>query len=451
MKIDVLHFKQLLDSDDKLFKFIDSIVSYPSLKAQYYHDINDIRLSSKHLTRKDIRNKKEEIKEVYKNGKKNNIELLDSINECAKDTVILESYPASRISETINIIKEIVEKRCCKIHKFFQSDMKRFNKLKQKPILYVRNLTKYYKSKKVPTIDALNFDVYPGEFHAFIGANGAGKTTTIKSLIGSYYKWSGTILIDGKPNISEEAKRQICYIPEKANFPERFSAISYLKWMVMLSGVSQKQAKELAEKKLKEMNMWNLRNRSPNTFSSGQQKKILLAQSLVCDPKMIIMDEPVANLDPKARIEFFDTLLDLVKQGKSIFASSHVLAELDIYADSLTILDGGKIKYSGKKEALLSKYNVDEYLIDVDKKQKEKFNKIMKKMKINVCYDKTKKCNLLKISDPKSVIKLQEELSKKKIYVNLFKRNYPNLTDIYEDMIIYGSRDTMKETLDNKK
>lgn len=219
----------------------------------------------------------------------------------------------------------------------------------------------------------------------------------------------------------------------------------------MLSGISQKQAKELAEKKLKEMNMWNLRNRSPNTFSSGQQKKILLAQSLVCDPKMIIMDEPVANLDPKARIEFFDTLLDLVKQGKSIFASSHVLAELDIYADSLTILDGGKIKYSGKKEALLSKYNVNEYLIDVDRTQKEKFDEIMKEMKIDVCYDNKKKCNLLKIPDPKLVIELQEELSKKKIYVNLFKRNYPDLTDIYEDMIIYGSRDTMKETLDNKK
>ena len=99
----------------------------------------------------------------------------------------------------------------------------------------------------------------------------------------------------------------------------------------------------------------------------------------------------------------------------------------------------------------MSKYNVDEYLIDFDRKQKDKFDEIMKEMKIGVSYDNTKKCNLLKISDPKLVIKLQEELSKNKIYVNLFRRNYPDLTDIYEDMIIYGSRDTMKETLDNKK
>ncbi|MBQ6280085.1 MAG: ABC transporter ATP-binding protein [Mycoplasma sp.] len=323
--------------------------------------------------------------------------------------------------------------------------------MKNKPILYVRNLTKYYKTKKIPTIDALNFDVYPGEFHAFIGANGAGKTTTIKSLIGAYYKWSGTILIDGKINESEEAKRQICYIPEKANFPERFSAFSYLKWMIMLSGIKEAEAKKMTEKKLKEMNMWNLRNRSPNTFSSGQKKKILLAQSLICNPKMIIMDEPVANLDPKARLEFFDTLLELVKQGKSIFASSHVLAELDIYADSLTILDGGKIIYSGKKEALLNKYNVNEYLINPGEGYEKAFLKIIKKCKYNCKYSKLKKCYVVEIIAKDDVIKLQKELSDKKIYVKLFKRNYPDLTDIYEDMIIYGSRDTMKEELENKK
>ena len=447
MKINVAQFKQLLNSDQALFKFIDNVESFPSLKAQYLHDINNIHLSSKHLTHADVKNERKSIKQIYKLKINSNKELLNSINECANNPLILKSYSNKKITETVNMIKEIIEKRCCKVHKYFQSDLKRFKGLKQKPILYVRNLTKYYKSKKIPTIDGLNFDVYPGEFHAFIGANGAGKTTTIKSLIGSYYKWSGTILIDGKRNVSEEAKRQICYIPERANFPERFSAFSYLKWMVMLEGVSEAKAKEMTKVKLMEMNMWNLRNRSPNTFSSGQQKKILLAQSLVCDPKIIIMDEPVANLDPKARIEFFDTLLDLVKHGKSIFASSHVLAELDIYADSLTILDGGKIKYSGKKIDLLNRYNNDEYLINVDNKQSKSFIKIIKAMKLKIRYDNIKKCNILKISNHQDVIKLQKELSKKKIYINLFKRNYPDLTDVYENMIVYGSRDTMKETL----
>lgn len=451
MKIDVTQFKKMLASDQELFAFIDNIVSNQQLKVLYHIDISNISLSTKNLTHKDITNERKRIRQIYLARLNQNKELLNSINQIVSQHNLLMPYSKKVIAETQEMIKEVVEKKCSKSHKYFNSDLKKFKKMKNKPILYVRNLTKYYKSKQIPTIDALNFDVYPGEFHAFIGANGAGKTTTIKSLIGAYYKWSGTILINGKKNESEEAKRQICYIPEKANFPERFSAFSYLKWMIMLSGIKEAKAKKMTEKKLKEMNMWNLRNRSPNTFSSGQKKKILLAQSLVCNPKMIIMDEPVANLDPKARLEFFDELLKLVKQGKSIFASSHVLAELDIYADSLTILDGGKIIYSGKKEALLHKYNVHEYLINPDKSCEKAFVKIIKKFKYKYVYSQLKKSYIVEIINHEDIVKLQNELSDKKIYIKLFKRNYPDLTDIYEDMIIYGSRDTMKEELENKK
>lgn len=451
MKLDIDQFKKMLTSDQELFTFIDNIASFPQLKAQYHIDISNIRLSSKHLTHKDIIYERKRIKQNYIAHVNENKELLNSLNAIVSQRKLLKPYSKKIITETQEMIKEVIEKKCSKSHKYFKSDLKKFNEMKDKPILYVRNLTKYYKAKKIPTIDALNFDVYPGEFHAFIGANGAGKTTTIKSLIGAYYKWSGTILIDGKKNESEEAKQQICYIPEKANFPERFSAFSYLKWMIMLSGFKKSEAKELTEKKLKEMNMWNLRNRSPNTFSSGQKKKILLAQSLICDPKMIIMDEPVANLDPKARLEFFDTLLELVRQGKSIFASSHVLAELDIYADSLTILDGGKIIYSGKKEALLNRYNVHEYLISPGNGYEEAFLKIIKQFKFKYKYSQLKKCYIVEIIEHDDAIKLQKELSDNKIYIKLFKRNYPDLTDIYEDMIVYGSRDTMKEELENKK
>ena len=451
MKIDVTQFKKMLASDKEFFTFIDSIVSNKELKTQYRIGISNIHLSTKHLTRKDIANERKRLKLNYLTRINENKELLSSINKIVSQRKLLEPYSRKVINETHGMIKEIIEKKCSKSYKYFDSDLKKFENMKKKPILYVHNLTKYYKAKKIPTIDALNFDVYPGEFHAFIGANGAGKTTTIKSLIGAYYKWSGTILIDGKKNESEDAKRQICYIPEKASFPERFSAFSYLKWMIMLSGFKRSEAKKLTEKKLKEMNMWNLRKRSPNTFSSGQKKKILLAQSLICNPKIIIMDEPVANLDPKTRLEFFDALLKLVKQGKSIFASSHVLAELDIYADSLTILDGGKIIYSGKKEALLNKYNVNEYLINPGEGYKNAFVNIIKKFKFKYEYSQLKKSYVVEIKNKKDIIKLQKELSDKKIYVKLFKRNYPDLTDIYKDMIIYGSRDTMKEELENKK
>jgi ABC-type glutathione transport system ATPase component len=98
----------------------------------------------------------------------------------------------------------------------------------QKPILYVRNLSKKYFGKKQAAVNNISFDVYPGEFHAFIGANGAGKTTTIKCLIGAYANWSGTVLVGGQKNNKESAKRKLGYIPENARFPDRFSALKYL-------------------------------------------------------------------------------------------------------------------------------------------------------------------------------------------------------------------------------
>ena len=459
MNINKAKFNSIVKSDAQLFRFLDELKSFPQLKANYHNDLMNIYLSAEHLTKKDIKYKKQEAKEKYKSECEKLEGLQNYIKKCVdkithgkishKKISKLSDFE-KRVNETQKIINEIINKRGSKCYKYFSSDIKKYELLNKKPILYVRNLTKYYKSKKTPTISALNFDVFPGEFHAFIGANGAGKTTTIKCLITSYYNWSGTILISGKKNETEAAKKNIGYIPEKASFPERFSTFSYLKWMVMLSGMKEKEAKELVEKQLKDLKMWNLRQRSPNTFSSGQKKKILLAQSLVHDPDIIIMDEPVANLDPRARIEFFDTLLELRKRGKAIFVSSHVLAELDIYADSLTILDGGKIIYSGKKQDLLDKYNINEYLIRVNKKDSDKLLDIAKKMKISSFYDEEKKCNIFKIVNKNYVTKLQKALISNNIYVDLFQRNYPSLNDIYEDMIVYGSTDTMRETNPSK-
>jgi ABC-2 type transport system ATP-binding protein len=113
-------------------------------------------------------------------------------------------------------------------HKYDERDIVSYQTLKPAPILYVKNLTKKYFGKKKPAINNISFNVFPGEFHAFIGANGAGKTTTIKCLIGAYANWNGTVLINGHKNNKEIAKKKLGYIPESARFPEKLSAIKYL-------------------------------------------------------------------------------------------------------------------------------------------------------------------------------------------------------------------------------
>jgi len=312
--------------------------------------------------------------------------------------------------------------------------------LKNKPILFVENLYKRYPRKKQPAINHISFNVYPGQFHAFIGANGAGKTTSIKSIIGAYSLWEGTVLINGKKNTSVAAKKRLGYIPENARFPAKMSCYSYLVWMARLSGVEKEAAKKFAEAKLKELNLKNLRNKSPNSFSSGQKKKVLLAQALINDPDILVMDEPAANLDPKARIELFEKLGKLQKQGKAILISSHVLAELDKYANAATILDGGKIVFTGTTKELFDKYAERKINIRVDKPKP--LLDMVKKNKISC---KSLGDNKFEIDflNKEEEIKLFELVTHKQINLLSYVEIGNQLDDIYKKLIKFGSVDTM--------
>lgn len=216
-------------------------------------------------------------------------------------------------------------------------------------LVEIKNVTKKYKGRSSPAINQISFKIYPGHFHVFIGANGAGKTTTIKSIIGAYskYKMDGEILIKGLSNQKIESKKHIGYVPEAALFPKKMTTMDYLVSMASLSGYSYKDSKILAKELLNKINMTSFAKKRPNTFSSGQKKKILLAQALIHNPEILIMDEPAANLDPIARNELFEVLIKLQQEGKAIFISSHILDEIGKYATYATILDGGKIVFDG--------------------------------------------------------------------------------------------------------
>lgn len=216
-------------------------------------------------------------------------------------------------------------------------------------ILEVKNLSKIYNKKDNRGIQNLNFSVPRGSFHAFVGENGAGKTTTIKSIINSFSNWTGQILIDNKDNKTAESKEKIGYVPENALFPKEIKTIDYLLSFALLSGMDKAKAKEKIKDMLTRLDIIDLINKKPYSFSSGQKKKVLLIQALIHEPDLIILDEPAANLDPSARYELFKILEDLKNQGKTIFISSHILSEIDKYIDSLTLIHDGQIVFNGEK------------------------------------------------------------------------------------------------------
>ncbi|TCG11561.1 ABC transporter ATP-binding protein [Mycoplasma todarodis] len=304
------------------------------------------------------------------------------------------------------------------------------------PALEVKKFTKKYKGAKKAAVSGASFNVYPGEFHGFIGANGSGKTTTIKSLIGAYAKFQGDIKIFGLDHLSEEAKSKVGYIPEAAKFPKGYSTYKYIVYMSYLSGLSMRESKDFANNVLKEIGLEKLKNRNPNTFSSGQKKKVLLAQALVHNPEIIIMDEPAANLDPKARIDFFDTLKKLQEKGVAILISSHILTELDKYVNSLTIIDGGKVVFTGKLEEAIGDSDLEYMIQTTDNNALIKF---LKKHKFN--YSKTTNGCIVKLNKKIEAKQLMSLLASSRLVVNTFKNNQNTLEEVYKKYVSLGSVD----------
>lgn len=311
--------------------------------------------------------------------------------------------------------------------KNFLNEFKKFdNKKKDEieflddiPAVSIKNYTKSFKD--FIAVEDINMNVSQGSIHGFIGPNGSGKTTIIKTLIGAYIYNNGEIMINIHKAGTIRANALIGYIPERASFPSHLNCIQYLQSMAEVSGYSTKDAKNKAMEILEELNLMHLSKRNPSNFSSGMQKKILLAQALLNDPMILILDEPAANLDPVARKELFDTLFLLKNSGKSILISSHILTELERIVDEVTFIHYGKIIYSGK----LDYFNNLEQDVFIKSSDNESLSKYLN----NLGYT--------------TIVNLGNELVVKNIKNELRKTLYYDVSLSNVDVSVYRSSDLM--------
>jgi ABC-type multidrug transport system ATPase subunit len=227
------------------------------------------------------------------------------------------------------------------------------------------NLVKQFKGFRA--VDQINLTVSKGAIHGFVGPNGAGKTTTIKMLIGAVLPTSGTGKILGFPIGSKESKCQLGYVPEKSTFYHDLNALEYLIYMGRLSGLSYDEAKNKANQLLKQFELSDVAFKFPIHFSSGMKKKLTIAQALMHDPKILILDEPTANLDPETRMFVMNLLKKLSnEQQLTIFISSHILTELELLVDEVTLLNKGKIVLSGSINDVRARFKQGVYSIESD-------------------------------------------------------------------------------------
>lgn len=216
----------------------------------------------------------------------------------------------------------------------------------------VENLTRDF--GKFKAVDNLSFEVPRGSVCGFVGANGAGKTTTMRILASLDYATSGRVEVGGHNVINEPAKvRSILgWMPDDFGNYESMTVLEYLDFYARALGYRGRERQLRVQEVMEFADLMSLSDRMSNKLSKGMTQRLCLGRSLIHDPDVLIMDEPAAGLDPKARVELKSLIRILAEEGKTILVSSHILSELGEMCDSLLFIDKGKIVHHGDADSL---------------------------------------------------------------------------------------------------
>ena len=230
-------------------------------------------------------------------------------------------------------------------------------------VISVRGLTKVFKDfwgrPKARAVDNVDFDVRRGEVFGLLGPNGSGKSTTVKLLLGLLYPTRGHIEVFGRSPRHVGTKMRIGYLPEESYLYRYLDSKETLDFFGSLFGLSAADKKLRNEQLLEMVGLGQVQSRVVGEFSKGMQRRIGLAQALINDPDLVILDEPTAGLDPIGCREVKDLILALARRGKTVILSSHLLADVEDVCDRVVIYYGGRIQAAGTlKELLAERENV---------------------------------------------------------------------------------------------
>ena len=214
------------------------------------------------------------------------------------------------------------------------------------------NLTKEYPFgflhlKKKTSLEGLNMQVETGEVFGFIGPNGAGKSTTIKLLMGLIFPTAGTGRILGKPISDVGMHRDIGYMPEQPYFYDYLTAAEVLDYFARFHDLSAADRNDRVQKMLKKVGLETAGKIQLRKYSKGMLQRVGLAQAILHDPQVVILDEPMSGLDPVGRREVRDIILELKRGGKTVMFSTHILSDAEMLCDRVGVIVGGKLRGTG--------------------------------------------------------------------------------------------------------
>lgn len=295
--------------------------------------------------------------------------------------------------------------------------------------LEVKNLRKSFSGNEV--LHGISFSVESGKALGLLGRNGAGKTTTIRILMDVFKGDSGEILIDGKPFIPNN--HQIGYLPEERGLYPKKKVIEQIVYLASLRGISKKEAKANTRKWLKRLGVEEYENRKLDTLSKGNQQKVQLAQTLVCNPNIVILDEPFSGLDPVNAQILKDVVTELIEDNKIVIFSSHQMSYVEEFCEDIAIINKGNIAISGNLKEIKKDFGKNRLILSANNYSLENLKKLCEDKFANLVniYEVKKDFLVLELCNNCTKNTLLKQLITTDIDIEKFAVYKPTLTDIF--------------------
>jgi ABC-2 type transport system ATP-binding protein len=228
----------------------------------------------------------------------------------------------------------------------------------------IQDLTKIYQAgmrkRGIVALDNVTLSVKQGEIFALLGPNGAGKTTFLKVLLGITQPTTGTVSIAGLAPSNPQSRQKVGYLPENHRFPGYLTGLGFLEFTGRLYGLTEAEIDTRVDYLLELVGMEKWADTKLKKYSKGMSQRIGLAQALVCDPEILLLDEPTDGVDPVGKVEIRQVLEKMRGEGKTIVLNSHLLSEVESVADRVAILSKGRLLKISTVDALISRQNLYE-------------------------------------------------------------------------------------------
>ncbi len=230
-----------------------------------------------------------------------------------------------------------------------------------------KSFTVGFWGRRVTAVDELSLDVQRGEIYGFLGPNGAGKTTTIKMLMGLIYPSRGTARLFGRPVGDQTAKAKVGFLPESPYFYDYLTSREFLRFYGHLFGLIGSALEKRIDELLELVSMTHARDLQLRKFSKGMLQRVGIAQALINDPELVILDEPMSGLDPIGRKEVRDLIIRLKESRKTVMFSSHILHDAELLCDRVAMIMKGKLVACGQVSELIDHGTTQEVEMVVDR------------------------------------------------------------------------------------